>query len=119
MGKSTLLNALVPGANAATREISEALDTGKHTTTHARLYHLDAETHLIDSPGLQEFGLHHLDLHTLEAAFRNSARISVAAASATATTTASPIARCAAHWLAAKSTRGDSRCYQMLRTEVA
>ncbi|HNJ76319.1 MAG TPA: ribosome small subunit-dependent GTPase A [Azospira sp.] len=69
MGKSTLLNALVPGANAATREISEALDTGKHTTTHARLYHLDAETHLIDSPGLQEFGLHHLDLHTLEAAF--------------------------------------------------
>ncbi len=69
MGKSTLLNALVPGANAATREISEALDTGKHTTTHARLYHLDADSHLIDSPGLQEFGLHHLDLHTLEAAF--------------------------------------------------
>ena len=86
----------------------EALDTGKHTTTHARLYHLDAETHLIDSPGLQEFGLHHLDLHTLEAAFPEFGPISVAAASATATTTASPIARCAAHWLAAKSTRGDS-----------
>ena len=69
MGKSTLLNALIPEANAATREISEALDTGKHTTTHARLYHLDEESHLIDSPGLQEFGLHHLDLATLEAAF--------------------------------------------------
>jgi len=69
MGKSTLLNALVPGANAATREISEALDSGKHTTTHARLYHLDATSDLIDSPGLQEFGLHHLDLAGLEAGF--------------------------------------------------
>lgn len=69
MGKSTLLNTLIPEANAATREISEALDTGKHTTTHARLYHLDKESHLIDSPGLQEFGLHHLDLATLEGAF--------------------------------------------------
>jgi len=69
MGKSTLLNALVPDAGAATREISEALDSGKHTTTHARLYHLDPESHLIDSPGLQEFGLHHLDLQELEAAF--------------------------------------------------
>ncbi len=69
MGKSTLLNALIPDANAATREISEALDSGKHTTTHARLYHLDADSDLIDSPGLQEFGLHHLDLATLEGAF--------------------------------------------------
>jgi len=69
MGKSTLLNALIPGANAATREISEALDSGKHTTTHARLYHLDAASDLIDSPGLQEFGLHHLDLAGLEAGF--------------------------------------------------
>lgn len=69
MGKSTLLNALIPEANAATREISAALDSGKHTTTHARLYHLDDESNLIDSPGLQEFGLHHLDLGTLEAGF--------------------------------------------------
>ncbi|MBK9445833.1 MAG: ribosome small subunit-dependent GTPase A [Betaproteobacteria bacterium] len=69
MGKSTLINALIPGANAATREISEALDSGKHTTTHARLYHLDPHSDLIDSPGLQEFGLRHLDLATLEAGF--------------------------------------------------
>lgn len=69
MGKSTLINALVPDANAATREISAALDSGKHTTTHACLYHLDAETHLIDSPGLQEFGLSHLDRNTIEQAF--------------------------------------------------
>lgn len=69
MGKSTLLNALIPGAQAATREISAALDTGKHTTTHARLYHLDAQSHLIDSPGLQAFGLYHLSLHDLESGF--------------------------------------------------
>lgn len=69
MGKSTLVNALIPEANAATREISTALDSGKHTTTHATLYHLDADSHLIDSPGLQEFGLGHLDREDIENAF--------------------------------------------------
>lgn len=69
MGKSTLINALIPEAGAATREISTALDSGKHTTTHARLYHLDTESHLIDSPGLQEFGLGHLSREQLEHAF--------------------------------------------------
>lgn len=69
MGKSTLVNALIPEANAATREISQALDSGKHTTTHATLYHLDADSALIDSPGLQEFGLGHLDRHEIENAF--------------------------------------------------
>lgn len=70
MGKSTLVNALIPEAGAATREISTALDSGKHTTTHACLYHLDADSHLIDSPGLQEFGLAHLGRDELEHAFR-------------------------------------------------
>lgn len=70
MGKSTLVNALIPEANAATREISQALDSGKHTTTHATLYHLDASSDLIDSPGLQEFGLGHLDRQEIEIAFR-------------------------------------------------
>ena len=69
MGKSTLVNALIPEAGAATREISTALDSGKHTTTHATLYHLDAQSHLIDSPGLQEFGLGHLDRAEVEQAF--------------------------------------------------
>ena len=45
----------------STGDISTALDSGKHTTTHAQLYQLDAETQLIDSPGLQAFGLHHLE----------------------------------------------------------
>ena len=70
MGKSTLVNTLLPEARAATREISQALDSGKHTTTHATLYHLDAHSELIDSPGLQEFGLGHLDRNEIEYAFR-------------------------------------------------
>ncbi|MEY4593165.1 MAG: ribosome small subunit-dependent GTPase [Pseudomonadota bacterium] len=69
MGKSTIINALLPGAAAATREISTALDTGKHTTTHATLYHLNSHSQLIDSPGLQEFGLGHLNQRELESAF--------------------------------------------------
>lgn len=69
MGKSTLINALLPDAQAATREISSALDSGKHTTTHARLYHLNATSHLIDCPGVQEFGLHHLDFGDIEEGF--------------------------------------------------
>lgn len=60
MGKSTITNALLPDACARVGEISTALDSGRHTTTHAQLYHLDADSHLIDSPGLQEFGLRHL-----------------------------------------------------------
>lgn len=69
MGKSTLVNALVPEAAAATREISTALDSGKHTTTHARLYELPAGGRLIDSPGLQEFGLAHLTRGEIELGF--------------------------------------------------
>lgn len=61
MGKSTLLNTLVPDAQAATREHSTALDMGRHTTTSTRLYHLPAPGgDLIDSPGFQAFGLQHL-----------------------------------------------------------
>ena len=69
MGKSTLTNALIPDAAAATREISTALDSGKHTTTHARLYPLPGGGALIDSPGLQEFGLAHLTRGDIELGF--------------------------------------------------
>jgi len=69
MGKSTLVNALVPGAAAATREISTALDSGKHTTTHARMYALPQGGALIDSPGLQAFGLAHLTRGEIELGF--------------------------------------------------
>ena len=69
MGKSTIINALLPNENVRTQEMSAALDSGKHTTTAAHLYHLDTTSTLIDSPGLQEFGLNHLSQTDLELAF--------------------------------------------------
>lgn len=61
-GKSTLINLLVPQAQAVTGEISQALNSGRHTTTTTTWYWVDGErtTALIDSPGFQEFGLHHI-----------------------------------------------------------
>lgn len=69
VGKSSLVNLLVPqgklslGDLVKTQEISVALNSGKHTTTSTTLYWLDAQrqTALIDSPGFQEFGLHHIE----------------------------------------------------------
>ncbi|TCV88946.1 ribosome biogenesis GTPase [Sulfurirhabdus autotrophica] len=69
MGKSSIINALLPEARVVTAEISEALDSGRHTTTHTRLYHLDEQSQIIDSPGLQEFGLHHLSPTEIDHAF--------------------------------------------------
>jgi len=72
-GKSTLINRLVPQAQAQTGEISQALNSGKHTTTDTRwywapstttftrLFEINTHTIVIDSPGFQEFGLHHIE----------------------------------------------------------
>ncbi len=59
MGKSTLINLVVPQAAAQVGEISQALHTGRHTTTSTSWYWLDDARSgaLIDSPGFQEFGL--------------------------------------------------------------
>ena len=61
-GKSTLINLLVPQAQAQVGEISQALNSGRHTTTSTLWYWLDASHSgaMIDSPGFQEFGLHHV-----------------------------------------------------------
>ena len=61
-GKSTLINLMVPGATVQTGEISQALNSGKHTTTSTHWYWVDPgrTTALIDSPGFQEFGLRHI-----------------------------------------------------------
>jgi ribosome biogenesis GTPase len=69
VGKSTIINGLLPAAAVRVAEISAALDSGRHTTTHTRLYHLNATSHVIDSPGMQLFGLHHLDEAALAQAF--------------------------------------------------
>ena len=68
VGKSTLINALIPGAGARTSEISQALQSGKHTTTHSQLYRLQ-HGWLIDAPGVQEYGLSHLEHGALADAF--------------------------------------------------
>jgi ribosome biogenesis GTPase len=60
MGKSRTVNNLVMRDVAKEGEISEALDSGKHTTTFTRMYRLDDATAIIDSPGMQSFGLFHL-----------------------------------------------------------
>lgn len=68
VGKSTLINHFVPKAQALTNDISKALNTGKHTTTATRWYWMDVQTRqtaLIDSPGFQEFGLHHISATAL------------------------------------------------------
>ena len=69
MGKSTLINGMFPEAEVKTAEYSEALDSGRHTNTHTRLHRLGAESAVIDSPGLQEFALQHMDVHALANAF--------------------------------------------------
>lgn len=66
-GKSSLTNLLAPAARVLTAEISQALNSGKHTTTSTTLYWVNVQgddprtTALIDSPGFQEFGLRHVD----------------------------------------------------------
>jgi ribosome biogenesis GTPase len=62
-GKSTLINTLLPNARAEVGEISQALNSGRHTTTSSLWYWLDEtrSSAVIDSPGFQEFGLHHIE----------------------------------------------------------
>jgi ribosome biogenesis GTPase len=62
MGKSTLINLMIPAAAAQVGEISIALNAGRHTTTSTNWYWMDdkRESALIDSPGFQEFGLRQL-----------------------------------------------------------
>ncbi|MFD2165538.1 small ribosomal subunit biogenesis GTPase RsgA [Thalassotalea euphylliae] len=60
VGKSTLVNSLMPELSLDTQEVSENSGLGQHTTTVARLYHFADGGDLIDSPGIREFGLWHL-----------------------------------------------------------
>jgi ribosome biogenesis GTPase len=69
MGKSTIINAATGEARAKTGAVSAALNAGTHTTTHTRLHHLDGDAWIVDSPGMQEFGLNQLSTAELEHAF--------------------------------------------------
>ncbi|EJN6827059.1 GTPase RsgA [Vibrio cidicii] len=61
VGKSSLVNALIPELDVEEGEVSEMSGLGQHTTTAARLYHIPSGGDLIDSPGVREFGLWHLE----------------------------------------------------------
>lgn len=69
MGKSSIVNALFPGANAETNEVSVFLASGRHTTTSSRLYRLPEGGVVIDCPGMQEFGLADLSREAVESGF--------------------------------------------------
>ena len=69
MGKSTLINRLIPDASVRVGEVSSALHTGRHTTTETTLYPLDRSSWIVDSPGMKEFGLGHLHADAIERAF--------------------------------------------------
>jgi ribosome biogenesis GTPase len=77
VGKSTLVNTLIPGLELQTQTISAALNAGRHTTTATRLYKLEdfaPGSALLDSPGFQSFGLHQLSVTQLQHAFPEIAR---------------------------------------------
>jgi ribosome biogenesis GTPase len=75
VGKSTLLNAIYPGANLRTGEISESVNKGRHTTVGARLLPLPDSGFVADTPGLREIGMWNLDARHLDACFPEMRRV--------------------------------------------
>ena len=66
VGKSTLLNALLPGTDARTGEISQAHNKGMHTTTFSEMYPVDqAGGYLIDTPGIKGFGTFDMEVEEI------------------------------------------------------
>jgi ribosome biogenesis GTPase / thiamine phosphate phosphatase len=57
VGKSTLVNAIAPNLDLRTSNVSTFANKGVHTTTFAEMFEIDAETFIIDSPGIKELGL--------------------------------------------------------------
>ena len=69
VGKSSLINRLLPGTDTAVGALSELTHKGTHTTTTARLFHFPGGGRLIDSPGIREFGLGHVSLTDVQNGF--------------------------------------------------
>ena len=70
VGKSSLVNALLPEADLRVGRLTESTSRGTHTTTTATLFHLPSGGSLIDSPGIREFGLWHMSREQVEQGFR-------------------------------------------------
>ena len=75
VGKSTLINRLVPGVNLRTAEISDAHQTGQHTTTFSEMITL-GDGYLIDTPGIKGFGTFDIEPEELTSYFREIFRFS-------------------------------------------
>lgn len=76
VGKSTLINRLVPGANLRTAEISDAHNTGQHTTTFSEMIELPGGGYLIDTPGIKGFGTFDMEPEELTSYFKEIFRFS-------------------------------------------
>lgn len=61
VGKSTILNKVIPAANARTASISESHHKGMHTTTFSEMYEIESDSYLIDTPGIKGFGMFDMD----------------------------------------------------------
>ncbi|MBR6285600.1 MAG: ribosome small subunit-dependent GTPase A [Bacteroidaceae bacterium] len=70
VGKSTLLNSLIPDLNVRTAEISEAHDSGLHTTTFSEMFTLPFGGSIIDTPGIKGFGTFDIDREELSSYFK-------------------------------------------------
>ena len=70
VGKSSLINSLLPGVDIRVGELSQARKKGIHTTTTAKLFHFPDGGDLIDSPGIREFGLWHMSREQVADGFK-------------------------------------------------
>lgn len=69
VGKSTLVNALLPAADRRTGEVNETTGRGRHTSTSAQALALDSNSWIIDTPGIRSFGIAHVTQTTIESSF--------------------------------------------------
>lgn len=76
VGKSTLINALVPGAQLRTAEISDAHDAGMHTTTFSEMLQLADGGYIIDTPGIRGFGTFDMEPEEISSYFKEIFRFS-------------------------------------------
>lgn len=75
VGKSSLINTLLPQANLAVGDLSVQTREGTHTTTQAKLFHIPKGGQLIDSPGIRDFSLWHINVEQLEVGFAEIAKV--------------------------------------------
>ena len=76
VGKSTIINQIVPDSHARTAQISDYHHKGMHTTTFSEMYAIDKESYLIDTPGIKGFGMVDMELDEISHYFPEIFRIS-------------------------------------------